>query len=600
MDRLAICALAGLIVFSTNMSRAIAESSKQAEDPKELKTERVPIGLEGVALEEIEADFKPTYKRLIIPPYYQQTANDRTLRLFFPFVFFRERTGRGAYRELGIFPTYWRHRSDKNKVDVVFPLYWRFRGPSFKTDIVLQTYYNRSDHGYNTGFAPLFFVGENEKEGTAYQVVPPLFWRFKKGDSSFLLAGIFYDKQKGEDYKFGLPPVFFAGKEGFKKYTVVLPPLFFRFENELSYSTKNILPPFFFNTREHGWSFGAMPLLYLARDKAWDKTLVLPFYYGSRWPSKDKQGDVNGEGRSHYFPLLLSYYRKAPGLSQGGAAIFYQWYWNQGDYMKMFSPLVWMFGNDRTDDNALMVPPLFYRRTSPVRTDTMVGLMYWNFHNHHRERTLSIMPLFAHNWNLYETHWRTWVAPTFDIGVQPSGYHVRMHPLFYLGKNKDKKHLVVAPLVFRFKDNEDDDLVLFPLYWRFRDLLHEDSSRILFPFWWQFDDPRRKNYARIVFPFFWDIRRGKKDNRFTLGFPLLWRYRDSQSTMTSVLNVVHNRGQVKGNRFWTFRMFPLIAFGRPPSPDGAYWAFLEGLVGWRRQGRSKQLKLFWIPINFKP
>ena len=142
--------------------------------------------------------------------------------------------------------------------------------------------------------------------------------------------------------------------------------------------------------------------------------------------------------------------------------------------------------------------------------------------------------------------------------------------------------------------------MVFPLYWRFKDLLHEDSSRIVFPFWWQFDNPRRKNFAKIAFPLYWDIERGKKKQRLTLGFPLFWRFRDSEKTMTSVLNFVHNRGQIKGNRFWTFQIFPLIGFGHPPAPDGAYWSFLQGFLGWRRQGRSKQLKLFWIPINFGP
>ena len=33
-----------------------------------------------------------------------------------------------------------------------------------------------------------------------------------------------------------------------------------------------------------------------------------------------------------------------------------------------------------------------------------------------------------------------------------------------------------------------------------------------------------------------------------------------------------------------------------PSPDGAYWEFLKGFLGWRRQGSTKELKLFWIPI----
>ncbi|MCP4675752.1 MAG: hypothetical protein GY854_09650 [Deltaproteobacteria bacterium] len=592
--------LAGMLFSVFTSGNVYADEAKGEENGKEESTDepdRPAVGLEGIELKELEDDFEPKIKRFIIPPYYQEQRGPVKLKLVFPLFYFRERTGPGARKDLGILPFYWRHRGEEENADVYFPFYWRFRGRHFKTDVVLQTHYNRSDHGYNFGFSPLIYLGKDTRDASSYQVIPPLFWRFVNGDSSFLLAGIYYQHKDGENFDLGLPPLFFAGRERYKTYMVALPPLFWRFTDEIAYKTTNVVPPFFFNTREHGWSFGLVPLLYLARDKDWDRTLITPFYYGSRWQKRDKTGEVLGEGKSYYFPLLLSYYRRGPGLSQGGAAIFYHWYWNEGEYLKMFSPLVWLFGNDRTDDDAVLIPPLFYRRTSPVRDDTMAGLVYWNFHQHHRERTFALMPLFAHNWNLYETNWRTWVAPTFDFGKQPDGYHVRLHPLFYLGKKARSDHFVLAPLVWKFTDEEDDDLVLFPFYWRFRDLLHDDSARVVFPLWWQFDDRRKNKYNRVAFPFLWDFHNARDGERSTIIPPLFWRDRDRRSTMTGFLNFVWHRGEVKGNRFWTFRFDPFIGFGHPPSPSGAYWSVLRGLVGWRRQGSSKQLKLFWIPIN---
>lgn len=587
-------------IFTLVAVDGVAKDSDTTNEVSEEKAVKPPIGLSGIELEELEEDYIPDKKRLIIPPYYQEKSSRLKLRLLFPLFIQRERLGEDAQKELGIFPFYWRHRATDEATDVVFPFYGRFRGVGYKTDFVLQTYYNRSDHGYNLGFAPLFFVGKNTRDRTTYQVVSPLFWRFTKDDSSFLLALIYYQKKNGQDYRLGLPPLLFAGKEKYKSHLVVLPPLFWRFKNEVSYTTKNIFPPFFFNTREQGWSFGAMPLFYLARNKTWDKTLILPFYYSSRWPLLDKQGESLGEGRTFVLPILLSYYRRAPGLSQGGSAIFYHWYWKEGEYLKMFSPFVWMYGNDRTDDNRFLVPPFFYQRRSPIQDDLMVSLIYWDFHQRYKERTVAVMPFFAHNWNLYERHWRTWVLPTFDFGVHPGGYHARFHPLFYRGKDRDADHLVVAPVFFKFKDEEDDDLVIFPFYWSFKDLLHDDSTRVVFPLWWQFDDPRRKNFARVAFPVFWDIRRGKKQSRITLGLPFYWQYRDTYKKTTGIFNFFLNKGEIKGYRFWTFNIAPLLAFGHPPSAEGAYWSFLSGLVGWRRQGRTKQLKLFWIPINFKP
>jgi hypothetical protein len=265
----------------------------------------------------------------------------------------------------------------------------------------------------------------------------------------------------------------------------------------------------------------------------------------------------------------------------------------------MFSPLVWLYGNHRTADKAILIPPLFYRRDTPVSDDMMVSLIYWNFHKHHQERTFSIMPFFAYNKKLYENRWRTWVLPTFDFGKQPDGYHTWFHPIFYLGRDGKKDHLVFVPLVWKFTDEKDDDLVVAPIYWRFDDLEHKSTNTVIFPFWWEFDDRRKRTLNRIAFPFYWDFHNRGKEKRSLIVPPFYFQRETKLSKTTGVLNFVFNKGEQKGNPFWTFKFYPFLGFGQPPSPDGAYWSVLSGLVAWRRQGRSKQLKLFWIPIDIK-
>ncbi len=577
------------------------ETTESGGDPAENeaveKEETSPVGLSGVELDELESDFEPDVKRIVIPPYYQEARGPLKLRVLFPFFYSRERTGEDARSDFGILPFYWRHRSKDTKADVYFPFYWRFRGLDYKTDIVLQTYYNRSEHGYNFGVLPFVMLGKDTRDDSNYQLVPPLFWRFKSGDSSFMLAGIYYQKQDGADYALGLPPLMFAGRERYKTYKVVLPPLFWRFTDELAYETKTVVPPFFFNTREHGYSFGMMPFLYIARDTNWNRTMILPFFYGSEWPYKTPKGDYIGQGKSYYFPLLLSYYRKAPGLSQGGFAFLYQWYWKDGEFMNMYSPLVWTYGNERTDDKRLLIPPLYYNRTSPVQDDQMLGMIYWNFHKHHRERTFAIAPLFAHSWKLYETNWRTWIFPTFDIGKHPEGYHGRLHPIFYVGRDGTEKHFVFAPIVWKFKGKEKDNLAVFPAYWRFTDLRYNATTRVVFPVWWHYKSERKNRENRIAFPFYFDLNNRRDGKRTTLLMPLFWRNKNRRSTMTGFMNFVYHKGEVKGSPFWTFRIAPLLGFGKPPSPEGAYWSFLSGFLAWRRQGQTKELRVFWIPFN---
>ena len=555
--------------------------------PEATAVKNPPAGVSGVELQELEGDYAPQYKRLIIPPYYQEKSDRTTFRTLFPLFFFRERTGEGARTDFGVMPFYWRYREGPSKADVYFPFYWRFRDPAFETDIVLQTYLNRSAHGYNFGFAPLFFFGRDDRKSYKYQVVPPLFWNFQKADSGFLLAGIYYDHHNRGDSDRGLPPLFFQGRNRDKTYLVVLPPVFWRFTDEVAYETTNVVPPFFLKTRETGWSVGLLPLLYFAHDETWGRALVAPLFYISRW----------GDGRSYYFPPLLSYYRKSPTLSQGGVAIFYHWYESEGEFLRMYSPLLWTWGNRRSDNKSALVPPIFYRHTSPVADDTMVGLVYWNFNDHHKERTFALAPLFAYNWNLYETHWRLWIAPTFDFGVQPDGYHVRLHPVFYIGKDKHKSHFVLAPLIWRFASEEDVDTVVFPFWWSFQDLEHQQLDRVVFPFWWQFDDLKRSEYHRAVFPVVWDFNDVNKKKRTIVVVPAYFRDRDPERTVTGVLDFIWNEGAIKGNKFWTFQFFPFLALGHPPAPEGAYWSFLGGLAGWRRQGSTKELKVFWIPFD---
>ncbi len=557
-----------------------------------------PIGNDSVRIQEIEEDYEPKIKRIVVPPFYQEKTDKYKLQLFFPLFVRKYSLINSEKYSIGIFPLLWRSIDGDKSTNVIFPLYTRIRSSNSKTDIILQTYYKRGVEGYHFGLAPILFIGKNVNKNSTYQIIPPIFWRFEKEEKSFLLAGIFFLKKEKDNYNFGLPPLVFGGKDNWKSYLTIAPPLFFRFQNDLNYETKTIIPPFFVISRQNGWSFGALPLLYLARDKDWDKTLLIPFYYGNREQYINANGEVIGELKSSYLPLLLTYFRKAPGLKQGGVALFYHWYWKEGDYLRMYSPLVWRYGNERNEEHTTLVPPIAYYKKSPVEKNLMLGLIYWDFHDKYKKRTIAIMPFAGHSKSLHSNERRTWIAPSFDFGVgEENKKFFRFHPIFYWGKDYEKQHLVISPIFWKFKDPEDDRLVVFPFYWKFKDLLHDDKAQIFFPIWWKFDDPRRENKSRIVFPLIWDIERGKKNSRITIGVPLYWRYRINDRSTTGILNVWLNKGEIKNNKYWTFNIFPLVAFGNPPSQDGTYWSVFAGLAEWRRQGSSKRMKIFWIPIN---
>ena len=552
-------------------------------------TERAPIGLTGAELAEVESGTTAKPKRFILPPYVSETTDDTRFTTVLPLFYFRERRGEDATRDVGMLPFYWSHDSDGLKARVYFPFYWMFRAPSFNTDLVLQTYFRRTETGFDFGFAPLFFTGKDTEKGTRYQVLfPPLYWNFVNPEGGFRFALLYYDHRERTDFRRGFFPLYFSAKTRDRTVTTVLPPIFWHIRDDIRYTTSTVLPPIFVNTRAHGWSAGILPIFYFARDKTWSRNMVLPFYVGTQ---------VNDD-KTHVFPALLSYYRKSDKVNQGGLALFYHWYRYEGEYLQMFSPLYWRFGNTRARERAHLVPPLFYRKDTPVSDNTMVGMVYWNFHDHHKSRGFAIAPLFAFKRSLHETSWRSWVLPTFDFGKTPQGRHFWLHPLLYAGRHKDKKHFVVAPLIWRFSSPDDASTVVFPLWWRFDKRRQDRLVQVAFPLWWQFDDRKYGKKGRVLFPLYWQFHNAPEHRRTLVVPPLFFRAADDESARTGVLNTSLHRGVHDEQRFWYLNFFPFVAMGKPPVEDGARWSLLGGLLGWRRQGHTREFRFLWIPFHF--
>lgn len=551
---------------------------------------RAPIGLSGEELElQEEGKHENVKKRFILPPYISLKTRNTEFKTVLPFFYYSQRKGKAARKDVGLLPFYWSHESKDYQTKVYFPFYWRIHSPAFDTKIVLQSYLAKSKDAYHIGSAPFFFIGKNKEKQTSYQVIlPPLFWNFKGKDHSLTYSLLYYNKKNKAEFHRGVVPFYFARKKYDKTITTVLPPLFWHISDPVNYKTTTVLPPFFFSTREKGWSLGLLPAFYFARDKNWSRNMVMPFYYGSR---------VNDE-HSHYLPLLLSYWKRSKTLRQGGIAALYHWYRFKGEYMNMYTPLAWTWGNTRTLKKNILIPPFYYKGSSPIEDNTMIGMIYWNFQNHHLSKVLAIAPLFAVKKTTRDKGFRAWVFPTFDFGKNQDGYHARFHPLFYVGKHKKKKHLVLAPLFWQFEDEKEKSTVVFPLWWQFKNRQFKRVRRVVFPLWWQFDDHKYGEFNRVAFPFYWDIKRVEQKKRTILTFPpVYWKVQDANSARTGVLNVSLHKGKRKGHSFWTFNLFPLVLFGKPPAPDSARWEVLHGLVGWRRQGSTKELKLFWIPIG---
>jgi hypothetical protein len=148
-----------------------------------------------------------------------------------------------------------------------------------------------------------------------------------------------------------------------------------------------------------------------------------------------------------------------------------------------------------------------------------------------------LTPLFGH-WREYGVSRTTWIFPTFHHETDPNGWSFNIHPLVYTGRDGDSTHSVFAPI------------------------------------WWDFASEKK---------------------RTTIAFPLFWRFRDDEGTTQVALNTLYLERPQKGGPSWDFHFLPVFHVGGGPVQSS--WDVLFGLVGYKREGGYKQLKLFWIPID---
>jgi hypothetical protein len=147
------------------------------------------------------------------------------------------------------------------------------------------------------------------------------------------------------------------------------------------------------------------------------------------------------------------------------------------------------------------------------------------------------------------------------------------------------------PLFVRNRSQIDHDsaYAIPPLlsWWRTRDD-HSKTDAVVFPIVWHFGGA---NSTTVVAPLVWDFKRG--ESRTTVAFPIFAHWHRPQRDGTLVLNVYYHKGLGEQAGTWHLDVFPFVQVGRPRKQD-LEWYFLEGLFGYSRQGRNRNLRLFWV------
>lgn len=471
--------------------------------------------------------------------YYEESRGDYRFRLLPPF--YLEHT-RGLYdprfpergehtdRESLISLLYYQRRSEKTDADIVFPLFWKLRsGQSYLLDIgpfVHREEYEgpHSKHAIETDnwLAPLYFQG-TRKDGGYFHAPLMLTTSHWSKEKAFTYSFLYFRDRKGTDVDAGVAPFWFHGDNGDtdgarRTYTLIPPLFYFHRERELTSS-----------------SFTVVANVVTESDPKRDIVDVLPFFFHIK--GKPASGGVREEHTTlfpffHYgytdtqslFASLLYFRRITPKVDTLLTPLFSKAVARNGSTsLTLVGPILPFYGHYEDKDvgtSATGLFPFFFKSDSPVGHDWLTPLA-----GHFETKGLSKT---------------TWVFPSLMVTQAFNGWETDLHPLFYFGRSGDATHTVITPA---FMD---------------------------------FASPR---------------------GRTTVGFPVFWRFADtSDSSIVQVAaNTLYMQKRVPGGLDWSFHVLPVFSYGQDPT--GYFWNVLLGLAGYSRHGSSATVRALWLPID---
>jgi hypothetical protein len=467
-----------------------------------------------------------------------QRIGNETTTTYFPFYFDRKLTNdEGALEERQSFYTlYYRKRSKENDVDAIFPFLFHWRDES--TD----------DKGH---------VFE-----TKTWVVPPFLWRDGPGgyvkDKSGNLVYV------GEWHRW-FAPLFFASSQADGGYFHA--PLLLTFSHHNPDRAFSLIGGLgFYDRTGTDVDYGVFPFYFGGHDSAkmtswWMIPPLLTYHHEDRdfETSSWVFGPVYtyGSPEKSIFDVLPLFLHNH-GVDAHGQ-----------DYNS--TTLLPLFHVSKHEDKRLLVTPLFLRASDKDGV-TWVTPLY----SQYRGRTTldlagPLVPLFAHyvDADIYK---ESWLFGPFYTTHDPTGYTTMFTPL--IGQSREYGVSNTTWVIPFLHETRVDGWTfnMYPLLWLGKD--GDSFHDVLAPVWWDFVSPKR---------------------RTTIAFPVFWRFRDEEGLTQLALNTLYEeRKTSKGNDF-DFYFLPFVHVGE--KPDGNAWDVLFGLVGYKREGTYKQLKLFWIPID---
>lgn len=482
---------------------------------------------------------------MIFPLLTLHDAPDYSVRVLFPFVW---RIRDGAETDTAIFPLYFRGRAPDHGWDGVFPLFIHDYNRTASTTVVGPFWWRaRRDGGRSAGLFPLAAYGK--KVGSDGKIVrwfgmPGLYDdKNEYAGTSHLWAGPFFHFTELDGYTTGLVPLAFAWRRG--TASKVLSPLFYRQADSARDYALNVVGPFYGGHDGKGKQFGLFPLVMASThgDGTW-RAGVFPLFYGSK----------RADG-STLVTLVAGWSSYAGGRRVYVGPFYYRH--DTESHAFAILPFSYFGRNQKTGGRTDLLLPLFADlRGGDGRELQAYSPLVWRYHN---------------------------VESSTVVGL----------PLFFDAHRYDEsRHTGLIPLFVRSRDDVERNTswLLPPLltWWRTPDDKREGTDAVVFPLVWRFGGARP---TTIVAPFVWDFVRGESRTTVVFPFGARWRRHDGVGTLAPFVYYWKGLNERKGS--WFLDVFPFVAVGRPRKHD-LEWRVLEGLFGYSRQGRNRNLRLLWV------
>ncbi len=467
-------------------------------------------------------------------PVYQERKGDYRLRTLPP-LWIEHTRGLGVVgpngasmedRQSLVLGFFYDRRSPQVDADVLFPLFWHVRDGDSHLTVVGPIAHREAPGEHDNWLAPLFFEGKR-KDGGGYFHAPLLLttshW---SKDRAFHLTLNYFSDRKGTDVDWGFAPFAFGGDNGNldgarKKYTLVPFAFYYHRESEVDSSRVTIAGP-----------------VVLQADEKRSVSDVLPFYFHIK--GHPETGGIDEE-HTTVFPLFhvghkqdetlfasAVYLRRKTPTVDTMLTLLYSHATTRNGATSLTAagpilPLYWRYRDVDIDKSSFALLPLFYRSTSPRGSDWLTPLV-GRFEEYGVSKTY-------------------WAVPTFLFSSDAHGWEGDMLPIAFFGRSNQNTHAVVAPLLWDFANPKGRTTIVVPLYVRLADATDDSILQV-------------------------------------------------------TGNTVYIQKRVAGGIDWQFHVVPLVSYGG--MPHGHWWNFLYGLAGYTHDSDgSKTVRAFWLPIQIK-